>query len=166
MLPSGARSFLMPVLPFSSDADVVQFAKAFLDKHLERFKKDIAICLKADAKKRHAYFPALMTCIGFLDFLSGLFAGKLEWQSLKELKNYAHHFMNSKEYTPDHLDVLYECFRHKVAHLALPYTVFDTDTKPKTFGSQPRRLITWTVHASGPRPPITIVPVPPPGSKS
>ena len=68
----------MPVLPFVSDAEVVQFAKAFLDEHLDRFNKDIAICLKADAKKRHAYFPALITCIAFLDFLSGLFAGSLE----------------------------------------------------------------------------------------
>ena len=47
----------MPVLPFGSDAEVVEFAKAFLGEHLDRFNKDIAICLKADAKKRHAYFP-------------------------------------------------------------------------------------------------------------
>ena len=68
----------MPVLPFACDAQVVRFAERFLDEHLDRFNKDIAICLKADAKKRHAYFPALITCIAFLDFLSGLFAGSLE----------------------------------------------------------------------------------------
>jgi hypothetical protein len=33
----------MPVLPFKTDADVVKFAKAFLDEHLERFCKDIKI---------------------------------------------------------------------------------------------------------------------------
>jgi hypothetical protein len=152
----------MPVLPFASDADVVQFAIAFLDEHLDRFKKDIAICLKADARERHAYFPALITCIAFVDFLSGLYAGKLEGHSLKELKNYVLKFMNKNEYTADRIDVLYECFRHKVAHLALPYAVFDTSTKPATFHGQPRRLITWTVHASGPRPPIKIISVAPP----
>jgi len=72
-------AFLMPVLPFSSDADVVRFAKAFLDNHIERFKKDIAICLTADQNNSHAYFPALMACIAFADLLSGLNAGKLEW---------------------------------------------------------------------------------------
>jgi hypothetical protein len=148
------RLFLMPALP---DAKVVQFAKTFLDEHLGRFTKDIAICLKADAKKRHAYFPALITCIAFLDFLSGLYAGSLEIHSLKELKHYVRKFMDPSEYTEDRLNVLYELFRHKVAHLALPYAAFDTNTKPKTFGGQPRRLITWTVRASGPRPPINIV---------
>ena len=152
----------MPVLPFASDADVVQFAKAFLNEHLDRFNKDIAICLKADAEKRHAYFPALITCIAFLDFLSGLYAGTLERHSLKELKHYVRNFMDPSEYTEDRLNVLYELFRHKVAHLALPYAVFGTNTKPKTFGGQPRRLITWTVRASGPRPPISIVSVIPP----
>jgi hypothetical protein len=41
LLSSTLRSFLMPVLPFASDVEVVQFAKAFLDEHLDRFNKDI-----------------------------------------------------------------------------------------------------------------------------
>jgi hypothetical protein len=147
----------MPVLPFSSDAEVVKFARAFLAEHLERFRKDIRICLTRDKNKAHAYFPALISCISFADLLSGLYAGSLDKQGLNELKNYAGKFMGA-DYTPDRLDVLYECFRHKVAHLAQPYVVFDTQTKPKTFKGQSRRLITWTVRASGPRPPIQIVP--------
>ena len=123
----------MPVLPFSTDAEVVGFAKAFLQEHLERFRKDIKICLTPDENKAHAYFPALMSCISFADLLSGLYAGKLEGQALKELKNYASKFMGA-EYTADRVDVLYQCFRHKVAHLAQPYAVFDTQSKPNTFG--------------------------------
>ena len=146
----------MPVLPFSTDAEVVRFAKAFLREHLERFRKDIKICLTRDENKAHAYFPALMSCISFADLLSGLYAGKLEGHALKELRNYASKFLGA-EYTADRIDVLYECFRHKVAHLAQPYAVFDTQSKSKTFGGQGRRLITWTVRASGPRPPIQIV---------
>src|SRR3979490_2112330 len=88
------REFLMPVLPFASDTDVVQFAKAFLDGHVERFRKDIAICLTRDAGKSHAYFPALITCIAFADLLSGLYAGKLDGHGLEELKNYVSQFMN------------------------------------------------------------------------
>jgi hypothetical protein len=151
---------VMPVLPFCSDDEVVNFAKAFLDEHRERFQKDIAICLKPDDNNSHAYFPALITCIAFLDLLSGLRAGKLDGQKLPELKNYVSQFMDPLAYTEDRLDVLYECFRHKVAHLAQPYVVFDTDsTRGKTFGGKPRRLIAWTVRASGPRPTIDIVPV-------
>ena len=81
--------------------------------------------------------------------------GKLDGHALKELKNYASKFM-SADYTPDRLDVLYECFRHKVAHVAQPYAVFDTQSKPKTFHGQRRRLIAWTVFARGRRPPIEV----------
>jgi hypothetical protein len=146
----------MPVLPFSSDAEIVEFARAFLDEHLVRFHKDIKICLTGNAKGSHAYFPALITCIAFAEFLSGLYAGDLDGPGLKQLKKYAADFM-SVEYTADRVDVLYECFRHKVAHLALPYAVFDTDTKPRTFPGQPRRLITWKVDAGRRKPPIEIV---------
>lgn len=96
----------MPVLPFSSDAEVVKFAKAFLREHLERFRKDIRICLTPDKNEAHAYFPALISCISFADLLSGLYAGTLDKQGLNELKNYAGKFMGA-DYTPDRLDVLY-----------------------------------------------------------
>lgn len=149
----------MPVLPFSSDTEIVEFAKAFLNEHLVRFHKDLKICLTRNAKGEHAYFPALITCIAFSEFLSGLYAGTLKGPGLDKLKKYADEFL-SIEYTADRLDVLYECFRHKVAHLALPYAVFDTDTKP-TFDGQPRRLITWTVAADRGKPSIEIVEVAP-----
>jgi hypothetical protein len=152
----------MPVLPFATETDVVNFAKAFLGEHLERFRKDIAICLTQDAKSSHAYFPALITCIGFVDLLSGLNAGSLTGHKLKELKKYVSNFMDVGTYTSDRLDVLYECFRHKVAHLAQPYVVFDTHSKRQPvsgqpFFGQPRRLIAWTVLESNRNPSIEIV---------
>lgn len=150
----------MPVLPFSSDAEIMGFAKAFLHEHAVRFRKDIKICLTPNARAESAYFPALITCIAFAEFLSGLYAGNLNGPALKQLKNYAVDFLPA-EYTTDRLDVLYECFRHKVAHLALPYAVFDTATKPETFRGQPKRLITWNVDAGRRRPSIEIVEVKP-----
>jgi len=150
----------MPVLPFTSDADVVKFARAFLDGHVKRFRKDIAICLTPDGNRSHAYFPALITCIAFVDLLSGLYAGKLENHGVKELKKYASDFLDATTYTADRIEIMYEMFRHKVAHLAQPYVVFDTHSKTK-FQQQPRRLIAWTVQASGPRPAIEIVKVAP-----
>jgi hypothetical protein len=150
----------MPILPFSSDAEIVGFARAFLHEHLVRFRKDIKICLTPNVRGECAYFPALITCIAFTEFLSGLYAGTLNGPALKQLKNYAAHFLPA-HYTMDRLDVLYECFRHKVAHLALPYAVFDTGTKPETFRGQPKRLITWTVDAGRRKPAIEIVEVNP-----
>jgi hypothetical protein len=152
-----AREFFMPVLQFKSADDVVRFAEAFLDEHLERFRKDIAICLTPDAKNSHAYFPALITCIAFAELLSSLYAGKLDGTGLEKLKDYVSKFMNTTAYNVDRLDILYECFRHKVAHLAQPYAVFDTYSK-KTFRTQPKRFITWTVLEYRRRPAIKIVP--------
>ena len=143
----------MPVLPFKSDAEVAKFAREFLGEHVERFSKDIAICLRPDENRSHAYFPALITCIAFAELLSGLHAGNLESGGLKKLKDYASDFMDQTIYDADRLEILYEMFRHKVAHLAQPYAVF---TKPALQG-QPRR-ITWTVEESGPKPAIEIVP--------
>jgi len=72
----------MPVLRFASDADVVAFAKTFLAGHVERFRKDIAICLTPDANNSHAYFPALITSIAFADLLSGLHASAVQAEAL------------------------------------------------------------------------------------
>ncbi len=74
----------------------------------------------------------------------------------KGLRDYAHKFMDRTVYTDLHLSILYEGFRHKLAHLAHPYFVFDTGRKSNVPG--PRRRIVWTVRARGPRPPIVLVP--------
>ena len=59
---------IMPILPSSSDDEIVRFAKAFLHEHLVRFRKDIKICLTPNRRDECAYFPALITCIAFLEF--------------------------------------------------------------------------------------------------
>ena len=103
-----------------------------------------------NSRGQHAYFPALFICIAFTDLLSGLHAGKL-WPSLEDLKRYVAKFIRHPEYTPDHVNLLYECLRHKVAHLAYPYAVFDTATS-EIFKGQQRHLVTWTINASDRRP--------------
>jgi len=102
--------------------------------------------MRADAKRNHAYFPALITCIGFFDLLSGLHAGKLEGQGLKELQLYINKFVSNKS-DYEHIDILYNMFRHKVAHIRQPYLVFDTATKRQL--GPPHRRITWTVGIYG-----------------
>jgi hypothetical protein len=148
----------MSIALFASDEELVSFAQAFFRNRVETFRKDVAICMKPDALGQHAYFPALITCVAFAELLSGLYAGKLEHNRLGELKRYAAKFMKA-EYTSDprRLDILFEFLRHKIAHLAYPYPVFDTDTKQRTFKGQPRRRVTWTINASKRRPAIEVI---------
>ena len=114
----------MSIAYFKNDEDLLGFAREFFANRVETFEKDIAICLTPNERKEHAYFPALIICIGFADLRSGLYAGTLYDQGLKELKQYAKALMEP-EYTDDLrcLGLLYECLRHKVAHLAYPYPV-------------------------------------------
>jgi hypothetical protein len=148
----------MTIAPFSSDKQLISFAKIFFREKAVTFRHDVDICLTASAAQSHAYFPALLLCIGFLDLLSGLHAGRLEHHGLAELKKYAKRFMNGVEYHPLYLEILYLAFRHKLAHLSVPYLVFDTATKP-SYSGRPRR-ITWKVNAGRRKPPIEIIDFP------
>ena len=147
----------MTIKPFSSDTELLRFSRKFFDDRIGTFRKDFAICLTADKQNHHAYFPALITCIAFVDLVSGLYAGKLEHHGLADLKAYAYRFMNRSNYDSLRLEILYEMFRHKLAHLAYPYVVFDTATKPKRFIGQKPRRITWTVYASKRQVPIELI---------
>jgi len=63
-------------------------------------------------------------------------------------------------YSTDRLAVLYEGFRHKIAHVTQPYGVFDTHKKLKNnlLRNKPQQLITWRVNATNRHPAIDIVP--------
>jgi hypothetical protein len=150
----------MSISPFNSDKELVEFAKVFFRNRLETFRKDVAICMTPNSHGQHAYFPALFLCIGFADLLSALYAGKV-WAGLDDLLKYALRFLRSPEYTAGNIEILYECLRHKLAHLAYPYAVFDTDTSKRLRGRL-RRRVTWTICASALRPAIKLVNVTPP----
>jgi hypothetical protein len=145
----------MTIAPFTSDQKLVSFARSFLRDRVGPFRADVKICSTA-ANGHRAEFPALITCIGFADFLSGLYAGNLGGNGLSNLKNYAAKFMDAGKYDPLRLEILYLMFRHKLAHLSFPHFVFDTATR-KEFQGQKHRRITWTVY-SGKRPiPIELI---------
>lgn len=145
---------------FKNKHELVLYAQRFVRERIEVFRKDLSICLKADAKGRHAYMPALITCVSLLELLSGLHAGKLWPIGLKGIIEYTKKFMDANVYSTDRLAVLYEGFRHKIAHVTQPYGVFDTDTianDKQQFLIKGRRLITWRVNATNRYPPIDIV---------
>ena len=154
MLGGGEQT--VKIGPFKTNKELVAFGKDFIKHHTSAFRINMNICLTADKNRRHAYFPGLITCISFLDLLSGLYAGRVKDHGLNELCVYGQAFM-PPYYTPANLEILYKCFRHKVAHLSHPYYVFDTK-KAGIAGA--RKLITWTVNASDMKPPINLAPCP------
>jgi hypothetical protein len=117
------------------------------------FRKDMAICLRgcrrkyhANGELKHAYFPALMTCLSFMEFLAGLDAGCVTASgkdSVKQVKKFAKEHMDQIVYRDEMIDILWVGFRNKMAHLAHPYFVFDT-SKSKPVLS-PTRRIRWSV---------------------
>jgi len=163
----------MSIRPFQTNTELLKYSRVLLRVMVGNYRKDMSICLRRSGGTMrriggsvrrvggsHAYFPALMTSIGFLDFLSGLYAGTLERHSLHELKAYAGKFMNASTYDTLRLEILYEMFRHKLAHLGYLPVVFDTTKTRQKKSNQllrqrPRR-ITWSVYTSMRKQPIEI----------
>ncbi len=138
------------ISPFTSNQQLEKFAEEFLTQRIKHLCKDVGICLRGNKEQIHAYFPALMSCISFLDLMSGLHAGKLRGQGLPELISYVKTFVDPRQthYTSIRLAIVYEAFRHKLAHLGHPYVVYDTSTMPSTLRSRfnvPQMRLTWTV---------------------
>lgn len=146
----------MSINPFSSDKQLLDYARWFLRDRVCAFRKDLAICMTGNAKAEHAYFPALITCIAFADLLTGLYVGELDYPKLADLRDYISRFFRNKN-DHAHIDILYMMFRHKIAHIAYPYLVFDTSTK-KIPG--PHRRIVWTVGIYAGRKPIELIDYP------
>jgi hypothetical protein len=152
------------------DEDFFRLANKFVHGRAEQLEKDMAICLRQTCQmnrrkdkpfleKRVASFPSLMCCISFLELFSGLYAGRLKGIGLKGIKSYAKKFLKDSVYKDDELAILYEAFRHKVAHVTQPYGVFDTETAGWDSGlrERERRRITWEVIDTEPELPAIII---------
>lgn len=137
------------------------YVKSFIQRRIATYKKDIAICLTRDCDGSHAYMPGLMASVSLLELLSGLYVGKVKYIGLPGILEYAHTFLNRHEYTDDRVAVLYELFRHKIAHLSHPYGVFDSHDVAAAciLRRHPRRWITWQINASDTKPSIQILPI-------
>lgn len=136
-----------------------EFAKKFVLARLDGFEKDIHICLKpAPSKSRpgptHAYFPALATCCGFLEYLTVLYRGSTNSPGWRNISNWALRYMRQPDYNEERVRILVEHFRHSVAHRGIATGVW-VDREP---GPEMGRRLTWKVSADALRPSIHIVP--------
>ena len=133
-----------------------QFAPAFVRGRLAGFEKDMRICLRGfqldnGSGVTHAYFPALTTCCGMLEYLAGLYIGRLDRLGKVEVIAYAK-YLPQPDYDAEAIRILFDAFRNAVAHRGIASGVW-VDPHPATRG----RRITWKVLADAGRPALEVV---------
>lgn len=135
-----------------------RFARRFVLDRLSGFAKDIDICLTpAPSKTRdgptHAYFPALASCCGTLEYLSALYRGRTTGLGWPDVWNWAERYLMQPDYGEDPIRVLVDAFRNAVAHRGIATGVW-IDRKP---GAAFGRRLTWRVLEDAHRPSIRVV---------
>ena len=135
------------------------FAARFLQGRMAGFSKDLRICLTGvpspnEARQTHAYFPALATCCATLEYVGGLYAGRLDGAGKNEVTSYARDFMDQPDYDREAIRVLFEAFRNSVNHRGIASGVW-VDLHPQHRG----RRITWNVYADTHQPALELVEV-------
>jgi hypothetical protein len=135
---------------------MAQFASEFLEGRLRGFAKDMKICLTGtpsddSANPTHAYFPALMSCCGMLEYLSGLFAGRTKPCGVKEIIAYAK-YLPKPDYCDDSIRILFYAFRGPIAHHGIASGVWID-----RHSAAPERRTTWKISADARRPALRTI---------
>ena len=136
-----------------------KFAPRFIKARLAGFEKDINICLtgvksKARAGNTHAYFPALAACCGMLEYLAGLHRGNINRIGWSQIADWAQAFMRQSDYDSETVRIIFEAFRHPVAHRGIASGVWID----QNHGAGRGRRLTWKVFADSKRPACKLVP--------
>lgn len=136
--------------------DPAKFARAFLEARLKGFEKDMRICLNGIQSEdrpglTHAYFPALTNCFGMLEYLAGLYAGKIDGLGKREVTAFAK-YLPQPDYDDEAIRILFDAFRNAVAHRGIASGVW----LDPHLDMQGRRL-TWKVLADTARPALDVV---------
>jgi hypothetical protein len=142
-----------------SKSEILTFAKWFCEDRVETFEKDMRICMTPDEKGRHAYMPSVIGCASFLELFAGLHAGSVDPVGIKNILSFANKYLDTSEFKEESVCIFFEMFRHKVAHVTRPYSVFDSHAvKPNSpLKNYPQRRLTWRVTASFQKPSIQII---------
>lgn len=157
-------NFLGDVLSMSrvphrgSGDDIGAFARHFVLSRLAGFQKDIQICLTPIPSQTrpgttHAYFPALATCSGTIEYLTAMYLGRVDGLGWRNVADWAKTYLPQPDYDGDTIRVFFEAFRNSVAHRGIASGIW-RDRKP---GAGHGRRITWKIFANAERPSIRIV---------
>jgi hypothetical protein len=139
--------------------DTGTFADKFIQGRLVGFEKDMRICLTAvDSGSRagatHAYFPALAACFGTLEYFAGLYRGHLNRPGWQQIAEFAERYLPQPDFDREAVRVLFEAFRHPVAHRGIASGVW----VDRNHGPGLGRRLTWKVLADAKRPACQVVP--------
>jgi len=141
-------------------AEIVKFANWFCDERIQTFQKDMNICMTPNRHGSHAYVPAVMGCASFIELFAGLFAGCINRSvGIKHILNFTKSFLDSSEFTEECVCLFFAMYRHKVAHLSRPYSVFDSYdvNKKNPLLNYLQRRFTWKITATETKPAIQII---------
>lgn len=121
-------------------------ADKFILERVSFFEKDMKICLKGirikpSNKITHAYFPALMLCFANLEFMGRLYGGEYVKRGKAQVKDFVDEFMDTTTYSTENIDVLWDGFRHKLAHLTHPEYVYKYKQKRITWAVSEKKTI-------------------------
>ena len=133
--------------------DITGFADQFIRNRLAGFEKDMQICLtpapsQATSGNTHAYFPALAACCGILEYLSALYRGNIKGIGWQQVADWAQRFLPQPDYDRETVRILFDAFRHSVAHRGIASGVWIDRNQ----GSGHGRRMTWRIHADAIRP--------------
>jgi len=133
--------------------DYEKFAAKFILERIQFFEKDMRLCLRdyhweLKDKITHAYFPALMLCCANLEFMGSLYGGsnKQNKKDRDKVNEFVQEFMDTTIYSKDVIYVLWEGFRHKLAHLAHPEYVYIHKEKRITWAVDEKEIIKHKGH--------------------
>lgn len=151
----------MKGLPAHRGAGVAQpgrFAERFIRSRISGFDKDMRICLtpakaRGRSGKTHAYFPAPGTCCATLEYLAGLYRGNLRGIGAQHIANWALRFLPQPDYDRETIRILFDGFRHPVAHRGIASGVWVDQRPGPTHGNR----LTWKVLANAKRPACLLV---------
>lgn len=136
-----------------------RFASRFVRDRMAGFEKDIRICLTPAAARgrtgaTHAYFPALGTCCGTLEYLAGLYRGNLRGLGAQHLAEWSGRYLRQPDYNDEAIRVLFDGFRHPVAHRGVASGVWIDRRPGPTNGDR----LTWKLLAGSRRPALQVMP--------
>jgi hypothetical protein len=132
---------------------IAQFAPRFIEGRLVGFEKDMRICLTpvpspVENKTTVAYFPALAACCSTLEYFVALHRGNLNATGWQQVAVFAAAYLPQPDYDAETIRVLFQAFRHPVAHRGIASGVWVDQAAGPGRG---RRLI-WHISAGSKRP--------------
>lgn len=138
--------------------NIAVFAVRFIDGRLEGFEKDMKICLtpmrlETSKEPTHAYLPALAACCGFIEYLSGLYRGRLNGNGWQQIAEFAAEYLPQPDYDKEAIRILFEVFRNPIAHRGIASGIW----VDRNSGPGKGRRVTWQVSADAKRPACEIL---------